>query len=243
MEESSFIMSTPTGDIIPSVEGTPAPRLVPGKMGTALRLEGAKLNYGTPAPECFSSPDLCNNGLSVSLWVKFFVINVDSMVFVFGGIFAGERGVFMNRLRFGWFSIGLYDDNKMIFGKVYKGGNVHHWQHIVITWEGNSSPFAVYLNGCPATVDTRMINQQPFRSPSDFRIGGGDDPGESIAYITLDHMLMWHDFLTPQEVWQLYVQGGQVWWTLIHIYMMRFLAISKQMLGITYLYYFKESDI
>ena len=171
-------------------------------MGTALRLEGAKLNYGTPAPDCFSSPDLCNNGLSFSLWLRFFVINVHNKVFVFGGAITGQRGIFMERLQSDWFWLGILDASKMIFGKVYKGGNVYHWQHIVVTWKGSSSPFSVYLNGCPATVETKRIDNPSFRPPSDFRIGSGN--------ICLDHMLMWHDFLTPQEVWDLYVQGGQV---------------------------------
>ena len=48
MEDNSFIISTPSRDITSTVAGTPAPRLVPGEVGTALRLEGAELNYGRP---------------------------------------------------------------------------------------------------------------------------------------------------------------------------------------------------
>ena len=86
MESTQFTMSAPSGDITPTVAGTPAPRLVAGKVGSALRLEGAELNYGKPAAECFFDTNLCVNGLSVSLWVKFYAISdaSDSMIFADG---------------------------------------------------------------------------------------------------------------------------------------------------------------
>ena len=73
MEDSSFLISAPSGDITPTVAGTPAPRLVAGKVGSALQLEGAELNYGKPN-ECFYNTNLCTNGLSISLWVKYYSI-------------------------------------------------------------------------------------------------------------------------------------------------------------------------
>ena len=213
MESTQFIMSAPSGDITPTVAGTPAPRLVAGKMGSALRLEGAELNYGKPTAECFFDTNLCVNGLSVSLWVKFYTISdtSDSMIFADGGHYADGKGLSVYRHKDGFITVHISDDSHLRYGTTTEG-DIFHWQHIVFTWEGGSTTIALYQNGCPDIHSSWLADRHPLATSYDFTIGGNLWGGIAArGNIALDHVLMWYEPLTPENVWQLYIQGGRVW--------------------------------
>ena len=210
MDDNLFILSAPSGDITPIVGGTPPPGLVPGKVGTALRLEGVDLNYQQPTTECFFDPNVCVNGLSVSLWVKFYTVGVDSVILANGAFYPGKNGLSIYQHRDGIIFIHIFDDNYLHIGKAPQGDG-YNWQHIVITWEGSLSPIALYQNGCLGTEAAwKFPRPAPAAPPYDLKIGGNPNGAGLRANMALDHVLMWYDFLTPKEVWQLYVQGGQV---------------------------------
>ena len=122
MEDNSFLISAPCGDINPSVAGTPAPRLVAGKVGSALRLEGAELNYGKPN-ECFYDINPCTNGLSVSLWVKYYSLNPDSdgaggapegegVILDGGGFYLESQGLHLSRNGYLNFHVSIFDKSR-----------------------------------------------------------------------------------------------------------------------------------
>ena len=219
MEDASFTISAPSGDITPIVVGSPAPRLVPGKVGSALRLEGAELNYGRPNNECFYNINLCTNGLSVSLWVKYYSINPPSggapdgegAILDSGGIYVNNQGLHLSRNGYSNFQLIIFDDTYSHYANV-PYGDEFVWKHLVFTWKGNASPISLYQNGClgyGSNYDHGVTI--PPRPQQDFKIGGNyfgcaDQRGD----IALDHVLMWYHALTPDEVWQFYVQGGQV---------------------------------
>ena len=210
METASFILSAPSGDLTPNSAGTPAPTLVSGKMGSALRLEGAELNYGRPTTECFYAVNLCTSGLSVSLWVKFYTSKTSPQMILDGsGFYPETRGISIFRTGDGVFGANVYDDNTEYKAWApYK--DLFHWQHIVFTWIV-STDILLYLNGCPAGTEPRQLPHAPTAQTADFKIGGNLwGAAAERGDIALDHVLMWYDVLTPEEVWQLYVQGGQV---------------------------------
>ena len=218
MEDDSFTISAPSGDITPTVAGTPAPRLVTGEVGTALRLEGAELNYGRPN-ECFYNINLCTNGLSVSLWVKYYSINPpsgapegDGVILDGGGFYRQSQGLHLSRNGYTNFQVHIFDDTWDHYGNV-PYGDEFVWKHLVFTWKGQSFPISLYQNGCLGDGFSLL---RPVIAPRtethDFKIGGNGKGGEiQRGDIALDHVLMWYHDLTPEEVWQLYVQGGQVW--------------------------------
>ena len=218
MEDDSFLISAPSGDITPTVAGTPAPRLVAGKVGSALRLEGAELNYGKPN-ECFYNINLCTNGLSISLWVKYYSINPASggvpdgegVILEGGGFYGGGKGLHLSRNGYSNFQVNIFDGTVDHFGFM-PYGEVFVWKHLVFTWKGTSFPIILYQNGC-------LGNGNSFERPfvgsrvtsDDFKIGGNANGGAiQRGDIALDHVLMWYHSLTAEEVWQLYIQGGQV---------------------------------
>ena len=209
MESTSFILSAPSGDLTPTITGTPVPSLVPGQIGSALRLEGAELTYGQPTTECFYDVALCTNGLSVSLWVKFHTsAPLRQMILDGGGFYGVTKGMSLF-LSNGVFGANIFDNNKE-----YKGwapyDDLFHWQHIAFTWKVSTDTL-LYLNGCPAGTSPKQQPHGPVTWADDFKIGGNRWGGAAErGNISLDHVLMWYDVLTPEEVWQLYVQGGQL---------------------------------
>ena len=210
MDSTSFIIAAPSGDLTPTVAGVPAPSLVPAKVDSALRLEGAELNYGRPNTECFYDVGLCTNGLSVSLWVKFYAISTRSHMILDGGGYYGDtKGMTVFRAGVGVISVNIYDDNNQYNGKAWYD-DWFHWQHIAYTWKA-STDILLYLNGCPVTLQPGREPRGPVLTPADFKIGGNLWGGAAErGNIALDHVLMWYDVLTSEEVWQLYVQGGKV---------------------------------
>ena len=214
MEDDSFIISAPSGDINPtSMDGTP--RRVDGKVGHALRLEGAEINYGRPS-ECFYDINLCTNGLSVSLWVKYYAINAggEGVVLDGGGFYPESQGLHLSRNAHTNFQVNIFDDTWNHYGNV-PYGDEFVWKHLVFTWKGHTLPISLYQNGCLGSGGNVEAPAGTRTETQDFKVGGNGKGGVvQRGDIALDHVLMWYHALTPEEVWQLYVQGGQVWWTI-----------------------------
>ena len=210
MESASFAISAPTGMINPETEKNPVSMLVPGKVKNALRLEGTVLNYQPPNTECFYDVRLCVNGLSGSLWVKFHSISTKpAMILDGGGFYPQTTGISVFRNGQGEIQVNVFDKSNQYRGRA-PYDDVFHWQHIAFTWKVSTDTI-LYLNGCPAGTQPIREPHAPTDNSMNFKIGGNAWGGEAErANITLDHVLMWYDVLTPEEVWQLYVQGGQV---------------------------------
>ena len=209
MENASYILSAPSGDLTPTFAGAPAPSLVPGKVGSALRLEGAELNYGQPN-ECFYDVDMCVNGLSVSLWVKFYATSIKpQLILEGGGFYSASTGISVFRAGKGDIQVNIFDSYYKFTGKTAYN-DVFHWQHIAFTWKAFINIY-LYLNGCPVRPQSIYARDVNVTSSVDFKIGGNESGGAGErGNIALDHVLMWYGVLKPEEVWQLYVQGGQV---------------------------------
>ena len=208
MENASFVLSAPSGDFTPMVAGSPAPSLIQGKVGSALRLEGAELNYGQPN-ECFYDVDMCVNGLSVSLWVKFYAASTKAQMILGGGGFYGtSKGMAVFLAGGGVIQINIFNSHYHYIAKS-DSYDAFHWQHIVFTWKAYTNVL-LYLNGCPVRKKN-IFNRADVTDSVDFKIGGSEYGGaDERGNIALDHVLMWYDVLTPEEAWKFYVQGGQV---------------------------------
>ena len=89
--------------------------------------------------------------------------------------------------------------------------SVLQWHHLVITW-GNATEIEFYINGCPAGFDPTITHRTTeITTAVDFRIGGNIWGGATErGVLAVDHFLVWYNVMTPEQVWQLYVQGGQM---------------------------------
>ena len=86
-----FLNGTTTGN----------PVLVPGKVGSALYLNGASqfVNLGIHTNNCFPNPNLCNNGVTVSAWLMALQPQHSEQTIVFdnGGILINSAGFTFRR--------------------------------------------------------------------------------------------------------------------------------------------------
>ena len=189
------------------------PKLIPGKIGNAVSLNGTTLNYEKHPTLCIYNVTLCASGLSVALWVKFYETEeITMMILDSGGFYEIGSGLsFFRKPSNNVMTVSIRDDTHL-YKTWTRFASALEWHHITFTWKAWGH-IELYINGCPAGRNPKM---NPRTSAvtflSDFRIGGNEWGGPSQrGAFALDHMLVWYALLTPEEVWQFYVQGGQIW--------------------------------
>ena len=208
--EVAFSGVTQSGVLSAISEGSVPPSLIPGKVGTALWMNRTALNYGQPVTECFYNLNVCTTGLTISLWVIFYEFYENQVVMVLdsGGFNRGSKGLTLYRFRYS-LTIGFKDDFSYyeVWARLF---SLLKWHHLVITWK-NATEIEVYINGCPAGFRSTITpRSQNILNIGDFRIGGNMWGGEAErGVLAVDHLLVWYSVFTPEQVWQLYVQGGQ----------------------------------
>ena len=186
------------------------PTLVLGKVGNAVLLNRTTLNYGRHSDHCLHNLALCTSGLSVALWVKFFETNATRvMILDNGGFYNSGSG--LSLFRSATSMSVLIKDREYLYGTWTRFVGVLEWHHVTFTWRALDL-IDIYINGCPAgrgpVMNPRTSNITLY---SDFRIGGNEWGGASARGVfALDHVLVWYTLLKPEEVWQLYVQGGHM---------------------------------
>ena len=90
-------------------------------------------------------------------------------------------------------------------------GNPNHWLFVAHTWS-KSSGLNLFLNGC-IVGDAKKENNPRYNTLAwsvDFTIGEAVVNGDWYADMDMDNLLAWDEELTADEVWQLYMQAGQV---------------------------------
>ena len=208
--EIDFSGVTQSGVLSAIFEGSVPPLLIPGKVGTVLWMNRTALNYGQPVTECFYNLNVCSAGLTLSLWVIFYEFNGNNAILVLdsGGYYKRSKGLTLYRKRYS-LVVGFKDDAYYyrVWARFY---SLLRWHHLVITWK-NATKIEFYINGCPAGLGSRISPRTNHISNKvDFRIGGTMWGGVATrGVMAMDHLLTWYNVFTPEQVWQLYVQGGR----------------------------------
>ena len=129
-----------------------------------------------------------------------------------GGFYLESQGLHLSRSGCTNFEVLILDDTWNHYGNV-PYGDEFVWKHLVFTWKGQTLPISLYQNGCLGSgLYLESAAFSALSNTQDFKIGGNGRGGAiRRGDVALDHVLMWYHTLTPEEVWQLYVQGGQVW--------------------------------
>ena len=135
------------------------------------------------------------------------------MILEGGGFYPDSTGLSFY-LSPGWDDVGvkIHDDTHH-YKTDAKFDGVSEWHHMFFSWKPLET-IDLYINGCPTSYQQVMSPRtQAIASDwtPDFTIAGNHwgDPQERGVF-ALDHVLMWYNALTPEQAWQLYVQGGQV---------------------------------
>ena len=182
--------------------------IVPGQVAGALYTNGVDqvVNYGNHRTQCYHQPDKCTDGVTFSMWLKI-MSSTESLILDCGGFSVKSIGYAMRRMSHGLFMVTVVDQTHRSTTHISQW-KLDEWVHLVATYE-LSNGVLLYMNGCPLGFQhpprprTHSITYLP-----DFVIGGSAS-GEKRAEMEMDNMLIWHQVLVGEEVWQIYSQGGK----------------------------------
>ncbi len=146
--------------------------LTTGRVGTGLIASADRswASLGRFPDKCFTQPDSCPNGLSVSFWFK---IDDTSVIGGYGGLLSTRSDDGGGHRAF-----SIWSENLVLVYQILYGSNKYcnlptitlptaGWIHSVFTWK-DGNPLLVYHNGVqvktavlnPASIGTPFINAQ-----------------------------------------------------------------------------------
>ena len=186
--------------------------IVSGKVKGALYTNGLNqvVNYGNHRTQCYHQPDMCTEGVTFSMWLKI-MSSKESVILDCGGFHGSAIGYAMRRQASGKFRVGVIERTHMSISDILQW-KLDEWAHLVMTYEF-SAGVLLYMNGCQLGLQwPRKTRSRPISFLPDFFIGGASYISTMNAKMAKDNMLIWHQILDGEEVWQLYMQGGVVIW-------------------------------
>ena len=194
-----------------------APSLTTGIAGNALYLGGSGkyVDLGAHPGKCFSDPEACDDGITFSLWLLVHS-GWTGTVFDNGGHGTGSQGYFMRRTGRGTGGTMMVNVKTNLLIETYRGPIIPYaeWKHIVFTWSRGNG-IRGYMNGCDADPDGRHGYYQ-YRTRTDsftvvnkFFLGRNTQLGQ-YGNQNIDEFYIWQEVLQPDQVWQLFLQGGVV---------------------------------
>ena len=132
------------------------------------------------------------------------------MVFDTGGLYVDTEGYAAIIMKKGALELEVSDSTGHYFLSAHIG-NPGHWLFIVHTYSP-SSGLNLYLNGCILgdAYTEKIPRRQGITTSFQFTIGEDAEVGDGRADMDLDNLLAWDEELSADEVWQLYLQAGQV---------------------------------
>ena len=189
--------------------------MVTGVWGKALYIDGqpgSRVEYGIHTEGCFFDPDQCDQGITISLWLRFqgrpsvFGIILDN-----GGCRDGGVGFCMsvvNDVKF--FTIKQRVQNAFYAFNI-NGYTDYQWHFVSFSNLNNDTK--MYINGCKMTTEFAIIEKPrklPYNENSTFHIGDWSVGGGLAPHVAIDDLLVWYSALTAEEMWNLYMQAGHV---------------------------------
>ena len=186
-------------------------RMVTGVWGKALYIDGqpgSRVDYGVHTDGCFFDPDQCDEGITISMWLRVpEIYSGFGLIFDNGGCTPDAVG----------YCLQLIDDElsftinqrlqRYAFG--IKGYTPNQWFLMTITYFDNNG--SIYVNGCKMALywfDMIKPRPDPHSMDSVFYIGDWAAIGFT-PHVTIDDLLVWYTALSAEEMWNLYVQGGR----------------------------------
>ena len=211
----NIIGRTVEGSLPGTVVG--APSLTTGIAGNALYLGGSGkyVDLGAHPGKCFSDPEACDDGITFSLWLLVHS-GWTGTVFDNGEHGTGSQGYFMRRTGRGTGGTMMVNVKTNLLIETYRGPIIPYaeWKHIVFTWSRGNG-IRGYMNGCDADPDGRHGYYQ-YRARTDsftvvnkFFLGRNTQLGQ-YGNQNIDEFYIWQEVLQPDQVWQLFLQGGVV---------------------------------
>lgn len=195
--------------LIGTINGTMVPgiQLMPGKIGSSLYSDGTgnRISFDSHHDQCYENPDECNGGVTFAFWLE---VKTQAVIIILdtGGSYVSSKGYTLYHSTAGGIVLVVIDLDS---SHVVSGPTLiaERWYHVVFSWSAPRGG-GLYINGCPADV---TITTNPRSYPFSWQPGFGlaDSVNNDVAtQMAVDELLAWHEVLGPDEVWQLYIQGG-----------------------------------
>ena len=194
-----------------------ATSLTAGIAGNALYLGGGGnyVDLGVHPGKCFYDPEACTGGVTFSLWLLVHS-GWTGTVFDNGGHGTSSRGYFLRRTGSGTGGTMMVNIKTNLLTEWYRGPIIPYaeWKHVVFTWSRGNG-IRGYMNGCDADPDGRHGYYQyqtrtgSFTMENQFFLGRNTQIGQ-YGNQNIDELHIWHEVLQPDQVWQLFLQGGVV---------------------------------
>ena len=189
--------------------------MVTGVWGKALYIDGqpgSRVEYGIHTEGCFFDLDQCDQGLTLSLWLRFqgrpssYQIILDN-----GGCRPYGIGFCVSAVNDRMFFTKRRRSQEEFYTFYMKGYTDYQWH--LVSFSNLNDDTKMYINGCKMTSRSPNINkprQLPYNENSMFHIGDWAVNGGSAPHVALDDLLIWYSALTAEEIWNLYMQAGHV---------------------------------
>ena len=198
-----------------SIPGTLVGRraeLTTGVRGNALVCDGSDwpcVDYGEHFDQCYHNPDMCTEGVTMSFWVS---QNVYQGVIFSTGYQSNTVGHTINFPGFGKMVFVTSHNTSNDYYEVHGwgGDHLHKWRYVVATWYLGEG-ITIYINGCDADPGKSKgyaktaSRRKPNTARGSIQIGLGSGYN---GLMMLDEFFIWHERLSPEQIWQLYTQGG-----------------------------------
>lgn len=168
------------------------PRLVGGLIGNALALNGRSqyLDLGDLSNECIGNLALCQNGITVSAWLKFMGRGDNSYIFS-----SGNNGILMY-LKDSYFNVKVNSNNREWTLSIPEIDETT-WNYVELSWHPDFG-LGLYLNNTLVafTSYTRPSPPQPIQSNPHVLVGraniGDTDQINRPADVVVDEMEIWY---------------------------------------------------
>ena len=182
--------------------------LVEGKVGRALYTNGVNqsVNLGNVRHTCLGNISKCENGISISVWLKTHYRNI-SFYMTNGGHTMRSIGVNLMQKHSGLLitvrnESGYWQVQNVPF-------ELHHWYHITMVWIPNTSA-RLFVNGCLAKETYAFVEIESYRrdNENDLMIGTSNTPPHVDRYraeMTMDDLKMWDAVMDENKVWEIYM--------------------------------------
>ena len=190
--------------------------LVRGKNINAIFTDGNRqyLDYGKHITQCFYNPDVCATGVTYAFWLKLLSNTVTFYAVDTGGSYYSARGLYVRGYPDKGIKLSMKWNLKFDY---YLASDFPHliWTHVVIIWE-RATGIRLFINGCDADVNnekglsTREPRSRRITRELKFMIGAGSDATRTFGNMALDEFIVWHDVLEPDQIWELFLQGGTI---------------------------------
>ena len=186
--------------------------LLTGIRGNALHIDGqSRVDFVVPTADCFVDPDQCGQGITFSFWLMLWQKPIQEHA-----IFSHDAANLLSEatgyvlLLYPDVNIALFDTTRnQLYGYMYAvlQPTTSNWDFIVFRYYNGD--LKLFFNDCELEPFSKNIEAAVATVKMTFYIG--NLATILMPSVAVDDLQVWYMALSADEIWDLYVQGGDVW--------------------------------